>query len=117
MSGKHIKYALSIRKKSELESYLCPEACYVMDANGKRIEDHEGPRPHKKVIDLAACAECESRCAYGVRYMRMVSLETLAAFGCGGKCDMCTQPCGLYIPMVEKIYERRQKWRAAKQQA
>ena len=69
------------------------------------------------MIDLAACAECESRCAYGVRYMRLVSLETLAAFGCGGKCDRCAQPCGLYIPMVEKLYERRKKWKAAKQQA
>ena len=49
--------------------------------------------------------------------MRLVSLETLAAFGCGGKCDQCEQPCGMYVPMMEKIYERRQKWRAAKQQA
>lgn len=103
-------YAADIADRRRLMKYMCPEACYKTDRAGNRLT-RPRPGPQVRRVDLVVCAECDSPCAYGLRYMRLTPTEELKQAACGGNCRQCTQPCNLYIPLMERARERREKRR------
>lgn len=103
-------FAADITDRRLLMKYLCQDACYKVDREGNRITR---PRrgPQKYYVDLVMCAECDSPCSYGLRYMRLTPEKELAEYTCGNACRQCTQPCNLYIPLMEKRRIKQEKRR------
>lgn len=103
-------YAADITDRRLLMKYMCPEACYKVDRAGNRLT-RARPGPQIRRVDLVVCAECESPCSFGLRYMRLTPEKELAQYTCGDDCRQCSQPCNLYIPMMEYSRIRREKRR------
>lgn len=103
------KPANKIKMAKALAKFMCADASYLVDRDGQRVTD-DACGYKRRVVDATACAECESTCAYGVRYLRLMTEKELKAITCGANCRDCRQPCNLYIPMLEKREKSMDKW-------
>lgn len=103
------KAASAIKTKKALEIYLCQSAMHWVDKKGRYVSEN-APTRKRRVVTISACAECESPCAYGIRYLRLMTERELKEVTCGADCGECRQPCNLYIPVLEKRKAAMDRW-------
>lgn len=100
-----------IRSLKTLQKELCTMARYTVyreDKRGKKVKaKHVKGKDvlgnYRWTVNLGACRECESPCAYGAEILRRMPIHELLELGCGGDCMTCRDGCRLYRLAVQKI--------------
>lgn len=100
-----------IKSLKTLQKELCTMARYTVyreDKRGKKVKatQHKGKDilgNYRWTVNMGACLECESPCAYGMEILRRMPIHELLELGCGGDCMTCRDGCRLYRLAVQKI--------------